>query len=338
MAEDLGKRIRRGPTVNEIAGVAGVGTATVDRVLNLRGAVSTETRLKVLEALDTLRAQEPKRRRVAVVCESGDSFNRALAEAVAVVARRRRDLDLGIETHSSINLSLLAFARRIERAAEEADALVVVARADPHVIRAARATKRRGKPVVCLATDLPRACRHGYVGSDEHSAGRAAAKLMGDLVREPEGRVLFIACGGYQASVAREAGFAEVLARDYPRLRVDHWAEVRNDPDLAHAEVLRYARERGVPQGIYSIAGGNSGVGRALADLGVARDVVFIGHELNAHSRELLGAGIMNYLIARDPEQELMLGLTMIDAILSGRPHLDREERQIRIVCEHTRG
>ncbi|PZQ45419.1 MAG: LacI family transcriptional regulator [Rhodovulum sulfidophilum] len=332
------RRVRRGPSVSEVAEAAGVGTATVDRVLNACGTVAPGTRLRVLEALDALRGPEPKRRRVVIVCESGDSFNRALAEAVGLVARRRRDLDLEVEVHSSFNLSLLAFSQRIERAAETADALIIVARANPHVVRASRATKRRGKPVVCLATDLPRACRHGYVGSDEESAGRAAAKLMGDLIHEPEGRVLFIACGGYQASAAREKGFAEVLAHGFPNLRVDHWVEVRNDPDLAYAEVLRYARERGAPQGIYSIAGGNSGVGRALAELGVAREVVFIGHELNAHSRALLASGEMNYLLARDQEQELMLGLTMIDAILSGRPHLDREERQIRIVCEHTRG
>ena len=44
----------RGPTILEIARVSGVGTATVDRVLNGRGGVRVATRSKVLAAVDAL--------------------------------------------------------------------------------------------------------------------------------------------------------------------------------------------------------------------------------------------------------------------------------------------
>jgi LacI family transcriptional regulator len=48
------KKIRRGPSVSEIAELAGVGTATVDRVLNGRGQVSATTATRVLDALAQL--------------------------------------------------------------------------------------------------------------------------------------------------------------------------------------------------------------------------------------------------------------------------------------------
>src|SRR5947209_19538593 len=77
----------RGPTILEIARVSGVGTATVDRVLNGRGGVREATRSKVLAAVDALNGgarPEPvaARPRIAFLTESGPSFHRTLQEAV----------------------------------------------------------------------------------------------------------------------------------------------------------------------------------------------------------------------------------------------------------------
>ena len=243
-----------------------------------------------------------------------------------------------VHTVSSFEVQLIPFAQLIEREADLADGIILVAREDATVVRAVRAVMRRGKPVVCLATDLPRPCRHGFVGSDERSAGRAAAELLGDLIRSDDGRVLFIACGAYDAAKDREDGFRSALQEEYRHLRIEHRVDVRNDPELAYAEVKKFVAEHGPPAGIYSIAGGNSGIGRALVELGIAREVIFVGHELNANSRSLLRSGVMDYLIGRDQEQEVMLSLAVIEAALDGRPHRDRDERQVRIICKYTCG
>src|SRR5687767_12081465 len=94
MAEPAPARGKRGPLVKEVAARAGVGPATVDRVLNGRGPVAPATRLRVPTAPGSFQAPRPEaRRRIALLCESGDSFTRALEEAVAAVAARRPDLD-----------------------------------------------------------------------------------------------------------------------------------------------------------------------------------------------------------------------------------------------------
>src|SRR3954469_14647053 len=79
----------RSPTILEIAQASGVGTATVDRVLNGRGGVREVTRNKVLAAVDALNGgtspgpvAAPARRKIAFLTESGPSFNRTLKEAV----------------------------------------------------------------------------------------------------------------------------------------------------------------------------------------------------------------------------------------------------------------
>ena len=330
-------RIRRGPSLGEVAALAGVGTATVDRVLSARGQVAPATAARVLDALAALqRPQDRAPRRFTFLCESGDSFNRSLVEAVAAVAWRRQDLDLVVRIFSSFEVELVPFAQAIERDAELSDGMVLVAREDAHVVRAARGVMRRGKPVVCLATDLPRPCRCGYVGSDERRAGAAAAGLFGDLVRKDSGRLLLIVSAAYHAAKDREEAFRAVLERDFPHLRVEQRLDVRDDPDVAQAVVKDHVAWHGAPDGIYSVAGGNSGVGRALVELGIEREVVFVGHELNANSRLLLRSGVMDYLIGRDQEQEVMLVLAMIEAALDGRPHHDCDERQVHIVSKHT--
>lgn len=331
---DPAPRIRRGPSVSEIAALAGVGTATVDRVLNGRAHVADATAARVIAALTQLQA--PRRaapRRVAILCESGESFNTALREAADTLARRRPDLNFRVETHASVDMRPLALARQIERMAEESDGLILVVREDPTIQRAARAVKRRGVPVVCLATDLPAGCRHAFVGSDEDSAGAAAAGLFGDL-RPAGGAILLLTCGDYHAAKDREAGFLRVLAL-HPALRVARRVEVDNGPERARAAVLAEIAAAGPPAGIYSIAGGNRGVGAALRESGLAGRVAFIGHELNRHSRDLLLSGAMTYLIARDQVQELTQGVAVLDAIAAGYPHLTRDTCSVRILSAH---
>lgn len=292
-------RIRRGPSVSDIAACAGVGTATVDRVLNGRAHVSDATAARVMQALAQLQApSRPVQRRIAILCESGESFNRALVEAVDVVARRRQDLAFRVETLLSADVRPLPLAQRIERMAGEADAMILVLREDPVIQRAARAVKRRGMPVVCLATDLPETCRHAFVGSDEDSAGAAAAGLLADL-RPGGGGILMLTCGDYHAARDRESGFRRVLA-DHPALRIARRVDVDNRPEESYAAVRDEIARSGPPVGIYSIAGGNRGIGAALQEADLAGRVAFVGHELNRHSRDLLLSGAMTYLIARD--------------------------------------
>src|SRR3954470_6703207 len=89
----------RGPTIPEIARASGVGTATVDRVLNGRGGVREATRSKVLAAVDALNGggrpeplATPARPRIAFLTESGPSFNRTLQEAVEAYGAGREDV------------------------------------------------------------------------------------------------------------------------------------------------------------------------------------------------------------------------------------------------------
>ncbi len=85
--EDDTERKWRGPRIAEIAREAGVGTATVDRVLNGRSNVHSSTRNRVLSASERIRQpitanSPPRHKRIAFISDSGVSFNQTLENTV----------------------------------------------------------------------------------------------------------------------------------------------------------------------------------------------------------------------------------------------------------------
>lgn len=147
----------KGPTIREIAETAGVGTATVDRVLNNRVQVRQKTRRRVIEAIDKLshEQQVEKPLDIRLFCESGQTFNGQMAAAEATANR----VVPGALLRSSYVATDLAephvFARQIEEEGAVADGIILVAREHPAYNRAVRKLVSLDVPTVCLTTDLP---------------------------------------------------------------------------------------------------------------------------------------------------------------------------------------
>ena len=87
----------RKPIIADVARLAGVSTATVDRVLNDRGGVNSEKAARVLSAARRLKLDRNLTRRysrvlrIAVLIQSSaNPFHEALREAFASVGRRLR--------------------------------------------------------------------------------------------------------------------------------------------------------------------------------------------------------------------------------------------------------
>ena len=328
----------RGPTILEIARVSGVGTATVDRVLNGRGGVREATRSKVLAAVDALNGgakpgpvAAPSRPRIAFLTESGPSFNRTLQEAVEAYAAGREDVACTFAAVASAGADPVAFAQLVERTAAAADGLVLVAREDLTINRAVRTVTARGIPVVCVATDLPSSGRLAFVGSDQTAAGATAAHLMGRVLGGRAGNVLLVISAPYRGQEERELGFRRVLRAEFPRLNVEERVNSDDDIESAYRNVRRYIEERGPPVGVYNVAAGNVGIARALGEEGLGGKAVFVGHELNANSRTLLESGGMDFVIGHDMDVEVALSVETILAHLDGRPAPASTRTRVRV-------
>jgi LacI family transcriptional regulator len=311
----------RGPTIAEIARETGVGTATVDRVLNGRSNVREVTRLKVLGALERLRRPEnstPSRsaKRIVFLCDSGVSFSTSLESAVTDCAARHADVAFTYFSVTTSKNDPIKFANMIERSAAEAEALVIVSREDLIINRAIRNVVARDTPVVCLTTDLPTSGRSLYVGSDQTSAGATAAYLMGQIIGSREGKVLLVYSAPYRGQEERELGFRRILRSEFPKLMVDERVNSNDDSGYVFQNVVRYIEDHGEPAGIYNVGGGNIGIGKAIEQFKLSGKTVFIGHELNPNSRLLLETGIMNFAIGHDVLSEVEAAVRYVVAVL----------------------
>jgi LacI family transcriptional regulator len=331
----------RGPTIAEIARETGVGTATVDRVLNGRSNVREVTRLKVLGALERLWRPEISNisrsaKRIAFLCDSGVSFSTTLESAVSDCAARNADVTYTYFSVTTSKTDPIKFANMIERSAAEADALVIVAREDLTINRAIRNVVARDIPVVCLTTDLPTSGRSFYVGSDQTSAGATAAFLMGQIIGAREGKVLLVYSAPYRGQEERELGFRRILRSEFPKLLVDERVNSNDDSDYVFQNVVRYIEDHGEPAGIYNVGGGNIGIGKAIQQFKLAGKTVFIGHELNPNSRLLLETGIMNFAIGHDVLSEVEAAVKCIAALLDKQTSAAVPSSAIRIFTKYS--
>lgn len=306
-----GRRVR----LQAIAALAGVGIATVDRVLNERGNVSPETARKVIEAARQLKWPRilpvPYRRglRLDVLLTRPDTpFYQRLNEAFASAAST---LDRSVIVQRSFVDELPeALAKRI--LSTNSQAVVLVGEDDAAVVDAITTVTVRGIPAVTLVSDIPTSPRLAYVGIDHYCAGRTAAFFMEAMARAPG--VLLVLCHSlrYRAHAQRVSGFRDRISDRGSGLTIAAVLEGHDDRSLS-AQLLSDAMGslRDVV-GVYNAGGANRGVEAALKSAHLAGKAVFIGHELNVHTRRLLSEGTMTLTIDQNPESQARRAISIL--------------------------
>jgi LacI family transcriptional regulator len=292
--------------LEDVARRAGVGLATVDRVLNERGSVSAVTERRVIQAARELGLRRvlptPHARQVRIevmLARSGTPFMRRLTEAMAQVAAT---LDRSIVIlHTMIDMRDPAqVGPRI--AACRADGIIVYCEEHSANVAAIAAAAGAGRPVICVVTDVPDSPRADYVGIDHAKAGRTAAFFVARMGR-PAGAALIISTSmGFRAHKQRIDGFREALALHSPDVVVAPVMTSGDDPDRAYHLLTQALRRHPDAFAVYNTGGANSAVAHAIRDAGRKPEVLFVGHELTEESAALLRAGEMTVAIDQAPE------------------------------------
>src|SRR5918994_6632589 len=121
--------IKREATIKEIAHLAGVGVATVDRVLHGRPNVRPEKVDRVLKAIEHLNGERDRRMvnghaaamRVALVAHSGRSFLQTMVESAETAAKELAGTGLHAELHAVVEPDAQRIADAIRHAAASAE-------------------------------------------------------------------------------------------------------------------------------------------------------------------------------------------------------------------------
>ncbi|MCV0395102.1 MAG: LacI family DNA-binding transcriptional regulator [Rhizobiaceae bacterium] len=299
------------PTVADIAREAGVGVATVDRVLNARAPVRAETARRVYEAAEAVgyhgtslmrrRAQEAlPSHRFGYLLQRPDQifyqdFARELREATAAPhAGFRSDALLSFlpsQKPSDIVEHLRDMARKV-------DAIAMVAVDHPAVTTAVAEIERSGKPVFSLLSDFAPGVRRGYIGTNNRKVGRTAGWLVAKAAPVKGKVAIFVGSHRFHGHEMREIGFRSYLRETAPELELIDTQVSLEDDDLAHEATLDLLRRHPDLVAIYLAGGGTEGAISALREEAVAPSQVLICNEINPVTRAALADNIATAVIA----------------------------------------
>lgn len=283
--------IKRRASLRDVAEMAGVSLATVDRVLNGRGKVKGETVAKVREVAEQLGFEKGVYREDflfnILLQDPEHYYYRDLGRAIEAEAEALQKDGLRVAIHYLGDTDDAAVARKITELAADADGIAGVFVQNTRAAEAIATVIDQGKPVVTLLSDIRHPRRAEYVGLDNRTVGRTAGYLLGRLVKKPKGRILVTAeTMNYLGLEEREMGLRALLLEKFPNLHMSSVVEKGGNRDTM---VQRVAERLADPEvvGIYNAGGRNSVIAEAISLAG-RTDLVFIGSELTEVSRRLL--------------------------------------------------
>jgi LacI family transcriptional regulator len=298
-------------TIADIAARAGVGTATVDRVLNKRPGVNAETVQRVLQVVAEFGAPPQRGRprrdanfRFAYVLPADESpFLELVDRQIAQSAGDFRHQHITEVTHRLDTADGSQFAASLVQLAD-CEGVALMAPDLPPVKLAINELVRNGVHVVTLFSDVAGSMRETHVGADNRAAGRTAGLLLGRMASGARDTLLLASqATRLSAEIERRIGFAQVVEERFPKLKMQRLPDLPAGDDGARRALARFLKKGIDPArvaGLYNVGSGNAGLARALDDAGLAGLVAIAAHDLTDDHRALLSSGGFAYLLTQD--------------------------------------
>lgn len=311
-----GERRRGRAGLEDVARLAGVSPATVDRVLNERGNVAPATARRVIEAAKALDLRRvlprPYSRRLrfeALLARPDmpflDRLNRGFTGVAATL-----DRSVIIQRTSLPTAEPVQVAERLRTC--RADGLILYGEEHPAIVAAIAEVAQAGTPVVSLVTDIAGSARLAYVGIDNTKAGRTAGFLTARMARRPGSVVVLTNRLAYRAHAERVNGFHDGLARHAPDLRLAAVVEGYDEEDRTGRLLGRAFDDSPDIVAIYNSGGINTVVAALIRRKRMAGRLVFVGYELNAATAALLQEGVMTLTIDQALEHQAQRAIEVL--------------------------
>lgn len=181
-----------------------------------------------------------------------------------------------------------------------------------------------GIPVVVVDSPLASKAPISTIATDNYAGGRLAGKRLGEVLGGQGKVILLRVLVGSASCEAREQGFLDELAQNWPGLEVissnQHGGATRNTALAASQNLLvRFGRE---VNGVFAPNESTlAGMLVALADAGLNRGKVkLVGFANSRQFADEIETGDLQGLVLQDPEKMGYLGVKTVVAALKGEP------------------
>ena len=331
------------PTTKDLANIAGVSRATVDRVLNDRKGVKQKTVDKVNAAIQQIGfvrnisaanlAKGKNYRFMFVLPKSGDLF---LAEILRHIkeaqASSASDMTWTTVHHVDENdpHEIAAFLATLSP--EEFDGVAIMAPQTPQVRDAIMRLQQRGVPALPFISNQAISGQAisgiDWVGIDNTAAGETAATLLGRFVHAPKGKVLVIAeTMQSRDSLERRRGFDRVLNSAFRHLEALPSLETYGSDERARSIISAALANTADIVGLYVLASEARAPVAVLTEISVKRHIVILAHERTPFTETALREGVLDAVITQDTGHLVRSAIRKLRAKTDMRDTLRSQER-----------
>lgn len=314
-------------TIKDVARAAGVSVTTVDRAINGRATVSSDTLRKIAEAArrvgyhgmaafpQRLNQSLPEVKLGFVLLKQSQEFYRNFAREIELAVSARSDIRGEAIIRFSSSQSPREFAEILTELGEQCDVIAGAAVNDQKLDRIVQDLKDKNVLIFSLLNDFAQGIRKNYVGLNNMKVGRLAAWMITKTVHSPGKLGIFVGGNRWHGHDLREVGFRSFVRDAAPGFSVLDTLVNLETRQLTYEATLDLLDRHPDLKGIYVACGGMEGAIAALRERHSKPQVALVVNELTAESRSALIDGFAVMAIAT-PLSELCRNLVqmMIDA------------------------
>lgn len=338
-------------TIKTIAQLAGVSRGTVDRVLNRRGGVNSETASRVTAIADKL-SYKPNLvgkslstkglcgRSIGVLLNAeGNPFFDDVLDGVAAKGAEIEDFGFHLHIEKLKGYDIDQQLEGIDKlVASGVSGLVLSPINKPPISAKLKELQAKHTPVVCLNTDVLDAPRVAYVGSDYKQCGRVAAGLFGLLAGDvPQKLALIVGSFIILGHNLRVQGFQECVKEELPHFEIVAMVENNDDDQNSYKATKAVLTQNPNLTGIFFSAAGIEGGLKALEDAGLLGNINVVSVDLIDVVKNHLRRGNITATVCQEPfKQGYEAVRVMFDLLLADKRPANDILTETQIMIRHS--
>lgn len=313
--------------IKDIAAMAGVSVATVDRVLHNRGRISDKALRSVMEALEqtgykpnliasTLGSNRVYRIAALLPDPALDDYWNQSGAGIFKAKGEWSQYNVRIESFYFNMQEKSSFMRIAEKALEFApDSMLIAPTFHDEALEFFRVLKEKQIPYVLFNTNISEAEPLSFIGQDLYQSGRVVAEMLSTRVPGPANMAILHVYEEIRNAVhlkEKERGFRDYFTEkgldQYQLFSYDFGSYPEAELDRELLNVVRRDRI----SAIFVSTSKGSYLTASILDHHGQKGVVLAGYDLLKNNIHYMYEGVIHYLINQNPGRQAFLGISYL--------------------------
>lgn len=298
-------------TMQELAQMAGVSRSTVDRALNSRGRVNSETKERICQlakqmgyepdlAAKTLASKSKPLKIGCILNSGGNSFFHDVEKGIDSAAKELEAFNVRVITRAVEHLDVTRQLEIIDELLSEGiQAVAITPLNTPEIAGRLNELISNGIAVVALTADITGVDYLSYVGCNHIKSGRITANMAG-LIAKDTAKILFVlGSKSLLGHSQRLLGFEQVMNERYKNMKIEDVIETQDDDFISYNKIYNYLSSHSDIDLVIFAASGSKGGIRAILDLEYPCRIITF--DMTSHNRRYLEEDIISCVICQEP-------------------------------------